>query len=157
MDEIKILSRKDLKNLSSEEIKKHYKEYQDYLKTQLTINLRDKAEFEVIDKNNKRKKINHALYIVAAELLSNPEFAIPFLKDLSSKTRFTERHTNDLNLLMESKGLDKVIKFTPCQIPEKKKTKDNSKSKDDATSAEQKDEKAPEEPKSVETPTESKA
>lgn len=172
MEEFTVLSLKEIKKLSPEEIKKYYKEREDFLKSQLKINLRDKAEIEKAEKNKNKTKINHAMFLVAGELFKS-EYAVKFLTELASNTRFTARHTDDLNLLMKSKGLDKIVKFTPCLEP--KKAMDNSKSKDNptsdaqkvekdtkqdkanSTSAEQKDEKAPEEPKSVETPTESKA
>ena len=124
MAEIKRLSREAIEKLSEADRKKYYKSLIDSLrleekkiKRDLVVKAKQK---EIAD----RKKINHAMFLVAGELF-NSEYAVPFLKNLASKTRFTTRHTEDLNLLMESKGLDKVIKFIPCEEP--KKNKDNSK------------------------------
>ena len=172
MEEFNVLSLKEIKKLSPEEIKKYYKEREDFLKSQLKINLRDKAEIEKAEKNKNKTKINHAMFLVAGELFKS-EYAVKFLSELASKTRFTARHTDDLNLLMKAKGLDKIIKFSPCL--ETKKEKDKSKSnadststaqtveknskkdKDNSASARQNTEKAPEEPKSEETLPVSKA
>ena len=121
MEEFKILSQKELKTLSQDELKAYYKKYEDHLKAKMKIELRDKADYEKLQIQKNRKKINHAMYLVAGELF-NSEYALPFLKDLAMKTRFTSRHTEDLNLLMESKGLAGVVKFIPCHgIKEEKK------------------------------------
>lgn len=122
MSKFKILSQKELDMLSGEKRKKYLKEYEDYLKARIAIELREKAEFEKIQKAKNKKRINHGMFLVAGELF-NSKFAVDFLKDLSSRTRFTARHTEDLNLLMESKGLGKVIKFIPCEEPKKDKDK----------------------------------
>ena len=119
MEEFKILSQKEIKTLSQEETKIYYKKYQDYLKAALAKDLRDKAEHEKVQKEKDRKKINHAMYLVAGELF-NSEYAMPFLKDLSMKTRFTARHTEDLNLLMKEKGYGEIIKFIPSHETVKK-------------------------------------
>ncbi len=177
MEKFTVLSLKEIKALSSEEIKKYYRQYQDFLNGQLKINLRDKAEIEKAEKNKNKSRLNHAMFLIAGEFLRS-ESAVPFLKELASKTRFTARHTEDLNLLMESKGLDKIIKFTPCLEPKKnmdntkpnegptstaqtvekdsKKEKVKSESKDTPTSAKPNVEKAPAEPKPEKTLTEYK-
>ena len=118
MEEFKIKSRKELAVLSQEELKAYYKNYEDYLKAKLKKELREKAEYEKVQAVKNRKKINHAMYLVAGELF-NSEYALPFLKDLAMRTRFTSRHTEDLNLLMEAKGLSGVVKFTPCSVTKK--------------------------------------
>ena len=62
------------------------------------------AEFKKLDRDElvvkakekeiaNRKKINHAMFLVTGELFTNLDVAVPFLKDLASKTRFTARHT----------------------------------------------------------------
>lgn len=169
MEKFTVLSLKEIKALSPEEIKKYYRQYQDFLNGQLKINLRDKAEIEKAEKNKNKTRLNHAMFLIAGEFLKS-ENAVPFLKELALKTRFTARHTDDLNLLMEAKGFDKIIKFTPCleikkekdkskstaQAVEKDSKKDNSESKDTPASIAQNVEKAPAESKSEETPTESK-
>lgn len=118
MEEFKIKSRKELAALSQEELKAYYKNYEDYLKAKMKKELREKAEYEKVQAVKNRKKINHAMYLVAGELF-NSEYALPFLKDLAMRTRFTSRHTEDLNLLMEAKGLAGVVKFIPCSVTKK--------------------------------------
>lgn len=120
MEQFKILTQKELKALSQEETKAYYKKYEDYLKTKMAIELREEAEYEKVQAEKNRKKVNHAMYLVAGELF-NSEYALPFLKDLAAKTRFTSRHTEDLNLLMEAKGYGQVVKFIACQDTKKKK------------------------------------
>lgn len=120
MEQFKILTQKELKALSQEETKAYYKKYEDYLKTKMAIELREKAEYEKVQAEKNRKKVNHAMYLVAGELF-NSEYVLPFLKDLAAKTRFTSRHTEDLNLLMEAKGYGQVVKFIACQDTKKKK------------------------------------
>lgn len=127
MAEIKKLNRDELEKMSETERKNYYKKYIDSLlleekqiKRELVVKAKAK---EIAD----RKKINHAMFLVAGELF-NSEYAVPFLKDLASKTRFTSRHTEDLNLLMESKGLANVVKFIPCSEP--KKVQEESKEED---------------------------
>ncbi len=115
MEEFKIKSRKELAALSQEELKAYYKNYEDYLKAKMKKELREKAEYEKVQAV---KNINHAMYLVAGELF-NSEYALPFLKDLAMRTRFTSRHTEDLNLLMEAKGLAGVVKFIPCSVTKK--------------------------------------
>lgn len=139
MPKFKILSQKELDMLSDEKRKKYLKEYEDYLKARIAIELREKAEFEKIQKAKNKKRINHGMFLVAGSLFNNPEFAVPFLKDLSSKTRFTSRHTEDLNLLMEAKGLANVIKFTPCQEPKKDTDKKKEEDKVEETPSEAKE------------------
>lgn len=124
MAEIKKLNRDELEKMSETERKNYYKKYIDSLlleekqiKRELVVKAKAK---EIAD----RKKINHAMFLVAGELF-NSEHAVPFLKDLASTTRFTARHTEDLNLLMEAKGLANIIKFIPCL--ETKKDKDKAK------------------------------
>ena len=127
MAEIKKLNRDELEKMSETERKNYYKKYIDSLlleekqiKRELVVKAKAK---EIAD----RKKINHAMFLVAGELF-NSEYAVPFLMDLASKTRFTVRHTEDLNLLMESKGLANVVKFIPCSEP--KKVQEESKEED---------------------------
>lgn len=124
MAEIKKLNRDELEKMSETERKNYYKKYIDSLlleekqiKRELVVKAKEK---EIAN----RKKINHAMFLVAGELF-NSEHAVPFLKDLASTTRFTARHTEDLNLLMEAKGLANIIKFIPCL--ETKKDKDKAK------------------------------
>lgn len=126
MAKFKNLDRDEIEKMSETDRKNYYKKYIDSLlleekQIQRELVVKAKAK-EIAD----RKKINHAMYLVAGELF-NSEFAVPFLKSLSSKTRFTSRHTEDLNLLMESKGLGKVIKFIPCEETKKNKDKDKTK------------------------------
>ena len=87
----------------------------------MAIELREEAEYEKVQAEKNRKKVNHAMYLVAGELF-NSEYALPFLKDLAAKTRFTSRHTEDLNLLMEAKGYGQVVKFIACQDTKKRLT-----------------------------------
>ncbi len=153
MAEFKKKSRLELEKMTEIERKDYYKKYIDSLRLeekQLKRQLVVKAKQTEIEN---RKRVNHAMYLVAGELF-NSEYAVPFLKSLSSKTRFTSRHTEDLNLLMTSKGLDKIIKFTPCE--ETKKDKDKSESKDNSASVKQNAEKAPSEPNSEEILSEAK-
>ncbi len=126
MPEFKKLNRADLEKMTDVERKDYYKKYIDTLRLeekQIKREIVVKAKQKEIEN---RKKVNHAMYLVAGELF-NSEFTVPFLKSLSSKTRFTSRHTEDLNLLMESKGLGKVIKFIPCEETKKNKDKDKTK------------------------------
>lgn len=48
MEQFKILTQKELKALSQEETKAYYKKYADHLKTELAIELREKAEYEKV-------------------------------------------------------------------------------------------------------------
>lgn len=126
MAKFKNLDRDEIEKMSETDRKNYYKKYIDSLlleekQIQRELVVKAKAK-EIAD----RKKINHAMYLVAGELF-NSEFAVPFLKSLSSKTRFMSRHTEDLNLLMESKGLGNVIKFIPCEETKKNKDKDKTK------------------------------
>ena len=124
MAEFKKLDRDELEKMSETERKNYYKKYIDSLlleEKQIQRELVVKAKEKEIAN---RKKINHAMFLVAGELF-NSEHAVPFLKDLASTTRFTARHTEDLNLLMEAKGLANIIKFVPCL--ETKKDKDKAK------------------------------
>ncbi len=125
MAEFKKLDRDELEKMSETERKNYYKKYIDSLlleEKQIQRELVVKAKEKEIAN---RKKINHAMFLVAGELFTNLDVAVPFLKDLASKTRFTARHTEDLNLLMEAKGLANIIKFIPCL--ETKKDKDKAK------------------------------
>lgn len=148
MAEIKKLNRDELEKMSETERKNYYKKYIDSLlleekqiKRELVVKAKAK---EIAD----RKKINHAMFLVAGELFTNLDVAVPFLKDLASKTRFTARHTEDLNLLMEAKGLANVVKFIPCL--ETKKDKDKAKEEDKEKGNDEKAENV------EETPSESK-
>lgn len=125
MAEVKKLNRAELEKMSEIERKNYYKRYIDSLRLeekQIKRELVVKAKQKEIEN---RKKINHAMFLIAGELF-NSKFAVDFLKDLSSRTRFTSRHTEDLNLLMESKGLSKVIQFIPCTETKKNNDKENS-------------------------------
>lgn len=85
------------------------------------LKLKEKAK---VKEAEDRKKINHAKYIVAGEFL-NSNYAVDFLKELAAKTRFTKRHTEDLNLLMQSLGYGNAIVFIPApesKIKDKEKT-----------------------------------
>lgn len=140
MAEVKRLNSTEIEKLSETERKAYYKSLVDALRLE---EKKIKRELVVIKQKEifDRKRINHAMFLVAGELF-NSKFAVDFLKDLSSRTRFTARHTEDLNLLMESKGLDKVIKFIPCEELKKNKDKDNTKEE------EKKEESKVEEPSS---------
>lgn len=147
MAEFKKLDRGELEKMSETERKNYYKKYIDSLlleEKQIQRELVVKAKEKEIAN---RKKINHAMFLVAGELF-NSEHAVPFLKDLASTTRFTARHTEDLNLLMEAKGLSNIIKFIPCL--ETKKDKDKAKEEDKEKDNDEKAENV------EETPSESK-
>ena len=121
MAEIKRLKQKEIEAMSDAERKNYYKTLIDDLKLEQKKINRTLAEKAKQQETENRKRINHAKYLVAGELLSS-DYAVTFLKDLASKTRFTKRHTEDLNLLMESLGYGNVIVFTPA--PEEKKEKE---------------------------------
>ena len=61
MEKFTVLSVKEIRALSPEEIKKYYKKYKDYLNGELKINLRDKAEIEKAEKNKNKSRLNHAM------------------------------------------------------------------------------------------------
>ena len=64
MEQFKILTQKELKALSQEETKAYYKKYEDYLKTKMAIELREEAEYEKVQAEKNRKKVNLENYLV---------------------------------------------------------------------------------------------
>ena len=117
MEGIKLLKPKEIAALSDEERKNYYKAQIDFLKKQEKGINREIAEKKRLMEANNRKRINHAKYLIAGELI-NSKYVISFLKDLSASTRFKKKDAEDLNLLMESLGYSSSIKF--LQIPEEK-------------------------------------
>lgn len=117
MEGIKLLKPKEIAALSDEERKNYYKAQIDFLKKQEKGINREIAEKKRLIEANNRKRINHAKYLIAGELI-NSKYVISFLKDLSASTRFKKKDAEDLNLLMESLGYSNSIKF--LQIPEEK-------------------------------------
>lgn len=121
MAEKKRLKEKDIEAMSETERKNYYKELIDSLRLEekkINRTLAEKAKQQEIEN---RKRINHAKFIIAGELL-NSNYAVDFLKDLASKTRYTKRHTEDLNLLMTSLGYADAIVFTEASENDNKKS-----------------------------------
>lgn len=110
--QLKVLKQNEIDALSETERKAYFLAMKDSLeleqkRLQRQAKIKAKQD-EVAD----RKRLNHAKFLIAGELLASDQ-AVPFLKDLAGRTRFTKRHTDDLNLLMESLGFASVIKFIP--------------------------------------------
>lgn len=117
MSNLKTLSKKEILTLSEIDRKNYFKQKMDELKkVQKEIN-RDIAIQEKQNKAEKLKKINHAKFLIAGELLQS-KYAISFLQELAAENRFSKRNTEDLNLLMEDLNYNHTIKFIP-QIEKK--------------------------------------
>lgn len=125
MAEIKRLKPKEVEALSEIERKNYYKALIDSLKLEEKQINREIAERAKKQEVENRKRINHAKYLVAGELLASG-YAVTFLKELAAKSRFTKRHTDDLNLLMESLGYSEMIRFIPMKEEEKGKMAEKS-------------------------------
>nr|CDL67112.1 unnamed protein product [uncultured bacterium]CRY94901.1 hypothetical protein [uncultured prokaryote] len=98
-------SEKELLKLSKDEQIKYWEEFKEYY-TQKKKDIQKKIrQTEQQQKQKNKKKIDHATFVLFGALIQSQSVK-SCIAELSKNNSFTDREKEDINLLLESRGIE---------------------------------------------------